>query len=84
MREFLLVFVTASVLLTFPLFFIEKPEPVKKILPGKTEVKKEVKIKKEEIVNFIFYIENPDSKETVPVNCNKVVPVVYSHVMSLE
>jgi Bax protein len=70
--------------LTFPLFFIEKPEPVKKILPGKTEVKKEVKIKKEEIVNLIFYIENPDIKEIVPANCNKVVSVIYSHVMSLK
>ena len=84
MREILLLFVTAITALIFPMFFIKKPEPVKKFLPKKPEIKKEVKVKKEEIINFIFYIENPDIKEIVPVNCNKVVPIVYSHVMSLE
>ena len=84
MREILLLFVTATIVLIFPVFFIKKPEPVRRILPKKPEIKKEVKVKKEEIINFIFYIENPDIKEIVPVNCNKVVPIVYSHVMSLE
>ena len=84
MREILLLFVTAITALIFPMLFIKKPEPVKKFLPKKPEIKKEVKVKKEEIINFIFYIENPDIKEIVPVNCNKVVPIVYSHVMSLE
>jgi Bax protein len=84
MREILLLFVTAITALIFPMLFIKKPEPVKKFPPKKPEIKKEVKVKKEEIINFIFYIENPDIKEIVPVNCNKVVPIVYSHVMSLE
>jgi len=83
MREVLLLFITAVAVLIFPLLFIEKTEPVKKILLKKPEVKREVRVKREEIVNFIFYIENPDVKEIVSVNCNKVVPIVYSHVMSL-
>ncbi len=84
MREVLLLFITAVVVLTFPLLFIKQPKPVRKILPKKPEVKREVMVKREAVVSFIFYIENPDVKEILSVNCNKVVPIVYSHVMSLE
>ena len=84
MRENFLLFVAAVTALILPLFIVKKQLSVEKIFPKKPEAKREIKVKREEIINFIFYIENPDIKEIVSVNCNKVVPIVYSHVMSLK
>jgi Bax protein len=84
MREKFLLLVTAVAALIFPLLFIKKQPSVEKFFPEKPEVKKEIKVKKEETINFILYIENPGIREIIPVNCNKVVPVIYSRVTSLE
>jgi len=84
MRENFLLFVAAVTALILPLFIVKKQLSVEKIFPQKPEAKREIKVKREEIINFILYIENPDIKEIVSVNCNKVVPIVYSHVMSLK
>lgn len=84
MRENFLLFVAAVTALILPLFVVKKQLSVEKIFPKKPEAKREIKVKREEIINFILYIENPDIKEIVSVNCNKVVPIVYSHVMSLK
>ncbi|ADY73302.1 Lysozyme subfamily 2 [Desulfurobacterium thermolithotrophum DSM 11699] len=80
MRKFFLVAISIVVAFIIPLFFMEEQQLPKEEFP----LRKKTGEKRKETIPSIFYIENPTVEEIVPINCSKVVPIVYSHVTCLR